>query len=91
MLYLLLLFCFQHLEKYRNALFLGRCSRNFGFALHLLIARREFSTTDVTNMSRKCMILMCATDCRGHQRMIRSVSLVSIKIENTTIKWLTRL
>jgi hypothetical protein len=34
---------------------------------------------------------MCATDSGVHHRMIRSVPLVSIKIEHTTIKWPTRL
>jgi hypothetical protein len=60
MLYLLIPFCCQHLEKSRNTLLLGRCSRSFGFALDPLIARREFSTTDVTNTSRKVRDLnMC--------------------------------
>jgi hypothetical protein len=44
---------FQHRDNFRNALFLGRCSSGFGSAMDLLIARRKFSTTDVTNMNIK--------------------------------------
>jgi hypothetical protein len=35
------------------------------------------------------MICVCATDSRGHHQMIRSVPLVSIKIETKNIKGLT--
>jgi hypothetical protein len=52
MLYLLIPFSHNTETILEKALFLGRCSRSFGSAMDLLIARK-FSTTDVTNMSGK--------------------------------------